>query len=460
MQQPLSLEQLSHTFRKGCKPRNAWRIGTEHEKFGFHINTLKPLAYAEPSGVAQVLQGLSQFGWQAIYENNNPIALTKNGASITLEPGGQLELSGAPLSSIHDTYIETKTHFDELHIINQSLNIDFLCAGFQPKWNRDEIPWMPKKRYTIMREYMPKVGAKGLDMMLRTATIQANLDFESESDMAKKMRIGFCLQPLITALYAASPFMDDKPSPWLSNRGATWLDTDPNRTGIPACVFDDNFGFDTWTEWVLDVPMYFIIRDGQYIDCTGESFRTFLEGKLPQRMGEYPNMEDWELHTSTVFPDVRLKQFIEMRGAAAGTLPWICALPALWKGLLYDPQSENDIWNIIKDWSLEEVLTLREQTPKTALSTTFRNTHVLALCKTILDIAQAGLKRINVCDNHGSNEAHFLMPLEETVASGKTRADIWLNHYHHDWKQSTNPLFSQADASITSHNSITLPSGS
>jgi len=442
MQMPLSLEQLTHTFSQGCKPRNTWRIGTEHEKFGFHKGSLKPLSFDGPSGIAQVLQGLMQFGWQAIYENNLPIALIKQGASITLEPGGQFELSGAPLTSIHDTYKETSNHFEELSIINKALSIDFLGMGFQPKWQRHDIHWMPKARYAVMRNYMPKVGHNGLDMMLRTSTIQANLDFESESDMVRKLRIGFCLQPLLTALYAASPFKDGQPTTYLSNRGAAWLDTDADRTGIPACVFNEDFGFAAWTEWVLDVPMYFIMRDGHYIDCAGESFRAFLEGKLPQLMGQLPTLEDWELHTSTVFPDVRLKQYIEMRGAAAGNTAWICALPALWKGLLYDTQAEDDIWAIVKDWSRDELLILRDNVTKTALQTTFRGKSVLHLCKTMLDIAQAGLERINACNKHGENEAMYLAPLNETVSSGKTRADIWLYHYHHDWQKCVDPIFS------------------
>jgi len=441
MQHSLSLEQLAHVFSQGCKPRHSWRIGTEHEKFGFYKASLKPLMFDGPSGIAQVLQGLMQFGWLVVYENNLPIALTKQGASITLEPGGQFELSGAPLSTIHDTYIETSRHFEELAIINDALNIDFLCAGFQPKWAREDIGWMPKARYAVMREYMPKVGHKGLDMMLRTSTIQANLDFESESDMARKLRIGFCLQPLVTALYAASPFELGQPTPYLSNRGAAWLDTDADRTGIPACVFEDGFGFEAWTEWVLDVPMYFVMRDGQYIDCAGESFRAFLDGKLPQLMGQYPSLEDWELHTSTVFPDVRLKQYIEMRGAAAGDTAWICALPALWKGLLYDVQAENDIWALVQNWQHDELLVLRENVPVTALQTIFRGQSVLDLCKTMLDISQAGLERINACNTQDESEAVYLAPLQDAVTSGKTRADIWLYNYHHDWQQSVDPLF-------------------
>jgi len=440
-QQSLSLEQLTHTFSQGCRPRHTWRIGTEHEKFGFYRQSLKPLSFDGPSGIAQVLQGLMQFGWQAVYENNLPIALNKDGASITLEPGGQFELSGAPLLTIHDTYIETSDHFDALAIINDALNIDFLCMGFQPKWRREAMNWMPKARYVVMRDYMPKVGNKGLDMMLRTSTIQANLDFESEEDMVRKLRIGFCLQPLVTALYAASPFEDGEPTLYLSNRGAAWLDTDADRTGIPACVFEEGFGFEAWTEWVLDVPMYFVMRDGQYIDCTGESFRAFLDGKLPQLMGELPSIDDWELHTSTVFPDVRLKQYIEMRGAAAGDKAWICALPALWKGLLYDKQAEDDIWALVKDWQRDELVVLREEVTKTALQTKFRDAAVLDLCKRMLEISEAGLERINVCNAQGENEAVYLAPLKETVSSGKTRADIWLYDYYHDWQQSVEPIF-------------------
>ncbi len=441
MQKSLCFEQLVHTFSQGCKPRSDWRIGTEHEKFGFYKDSLKSLSFDGPSGIAQVLQGLMQFGWQAIYENNLPIALSKQGASITLEPGGQFELSGAPLFTIHDTYIETSKHFEELAMINEALNIDFLCMGFQPKWAREDMNWMPKARYAVMRDYMPKVGSKGLDMMSRTSTIQANLDFESEEDMVRKLRIGFCLQPLVTALYAASPFEHGEPSPYLSNRGAAWLDTDAERTGIPACVFEDDFGFEAWTEWVLDVPMYFVMRDGKYIDCAGESFRAFLDGKLPQLMGELPTIDDWELHTSTVFPDVRLKHYIEMRGAAAGDTAWICALPALWKGLLYDAQAEDEIWDVVKDWQRDELLELRENVTKTAFNTKFRDMKVLDLCKIMLGISQAGLERINACNAQGENETMYLRPLQEAVVSEKTRADIWLYQYHHEWQQSVDPLF-------------------
>jgi len=444
MNTSLSLTQLSELFRQGCKPREQWRIGTEHEKFSFHCNNLKPLAYDGCAGIAQVLQGLMTFGWQAIYENNNPIALVRNHASITLEPGGQFELSGAPLATIHETYAETRTHFEELSIINQALDINFLCIGFQPKWRREDMHWMPKSRYNIMGDYMPKVGNHGLDMMTRTATIQANLDFSSEEDMRKKLRIGFCLQPLVTALYASSPFRDGKPSACLSTRAATWLDTDSARTGIPSCVFKDDFGFDDWSEYLLDVPMYFVMRDGDYVDCTGESFRDFLEGQLPQLPHEKPTMDDWELHSTTAFPDVRLKQFIEMRGAAGGDLAWITALPALWKGLLYDEQTLQKVWTWIEDWQYDELVSLAQEVPKTALQTAFRDTDVQHLCEMMLALAEEGLQRLNVCNALNNNESVYLSPLKKVLANKQTRADQWLHAYHHTWGESVDSLFKEA----------------
>ncbi|MDQ6990198.1 MAG: glutamate--cysteine ligase [Mariprofundaceae bacterium] len=444
MNSSLSLTELSELFRKGCKPREQWRIGTEHEKFGFHCKTLKPLAYDGCAGIAQVLQGLMTFGWQAVYENNNPIALLRDKASITLEPGGQFELSGAPLLTIHETYAETRQHFEELSIINQALDINFLCVGFQPKWPRESMHWMPKSRYAIMSQYMPKVGSHGLDMMTRTATIQANLDFSSEEDMRRKLRIGFCLQPLVTALYASSPFVEGKPCNYLSKRASVWLDTDPARTGIPACIFDDDFGFDGWSNYLLDVPMYFVMRDGKYIDCSGESFRDFLEGKLPQLPHQYPTMDDWELHSSTAFPDVRLKQFIEMRGAAGGDLAWITALPALWKGLLYDPQTLDKVWAWIEDWNYDEVLKLAQDAPKNALRAEFRDMPLQSLCETMLDLSEEGLQHLNVCNALGNNEALYLSPLKKVLDAKQTRADQWLHAYHHEWGESVDPLFQTA----------------
>jgi len=440
----LTHADLIHTFARGCKPREAWRIGTEHEKIGFCIDTLRPIPYEGERSIHRLLESIGQHGWELVHEDGHPIALVHGAASVTLEPGGQLELSGAPLSSIHETCAETTDHLNLLRDLTETLGVGFLGLGFQPKWQRDEIPWMPKARYAVMRDYMPKVGSKGLDMMLRTATVQANLDFSSESDMRRKVRIGMCLQPLVTALYAASPFVDGKPSPWLSARAACWLDTDPARTGVPACVFDDDFGFEAWTEWLLDVPMYFVIRDRKYIDCTGASFRDFLKGRLPQLPGEKPMLADWELHSSTVFPEVRLKQYIEMRGADAGPWPWICSLPALWKGLLYDDDAMARAWALVSDWSHEEVCALRSAVPQTALKTPFRDTTVLALCEQMLDIARGGLANINNTNCQGENEERFLRPLVQAVTAGQTQAERWLAAYHGSWQGNIDRVFFEA----------------
>jgi len=425
----------------GCKPTTTWRIGTEHEKISFHRQTLEPVPYFGANGIGKLLEKVAETSqWQPQYEGNHIIALTLNGASITLEPGGQFELSGAPLTTMFDTCKEVHDHLALLENITHELNIGFLGIGFQPKWQRDTIDWMPKGRYQIMRNYMPKVGKLGLDMMLRTATVQANLDFSDEADMARKMRVACALQPLVTALFAASPFRDGKPSGYLSTRAACWLDTDADRTGIPRCIFDDNFGFASYVEWALGVPMYFVHRNGEYIDCTGASFRDFLRGKLPQLPGQLPTMADWELHLSTLFPEVRLKQFLEMRGADTGDSSWICALPALWKGLLYDPQALEQAWQMIADWSWDEVNQLRQQAPIHAFTTPFRNTVALHLCQQMVTIADNGLRRLDPEDANTS-ETIFLAPLKKALETGLTQADQMLQHYHGIWQQSINPLF-------------------
>ncbi len=439
LRQPrLTHDQLSTAFSKGCKPSTHWRIGTEHEKFGFNPVNFQAISYSQ---IEQLLQNLSLEGWQAIYESNQIIALQKGEASITLEPGGQIELSGAPLTTIHQTCAEVSAHHAALNRAAQSLELGFLGIGFHPTLAREAIHWMPKKRYGIMRKYMPKVGDLGLDMMLRTTTVQANLDFSSEHDMARKMRIASCLQPLVTALFAASPFKDGKPSGLLSTRAACWLDTDPKRTGVPSFVFDDRFGFDDWSAWVLDVPMYFIQREGQYIDCSGLSFRDFMDGKLASLPGELPTMEDWELHISTTFPEVRLKSYLEMRGADSGPKYRICALPALWKGLLYDETALQAAWEMIVDWSEHEVTALRNEVPKSALHTPFREGSVLKLCEAMLAIAHDGLARIADLNEAGDDETIFLKPLFETLAKRQTLAEDWLDRYHNDWNNDIHSIF-------------------
>ncbi|MDQ6959528.1 MAG: glutamate--cysteine ligase [Mariprofundaceae bacterium] len=439
-----SRDQLLEAFSSGCKPREDWRIGTEHEKIGFCLETYKPIPYEGKCSIRRTLELLASEDWNLEYEAGNPIALKRGMASITLEPGGQLELSGEPLASVHDTCQEVRDHLRLLRSLQDELHIGFLGLGFQPKWKREDIPWMPKGRYDVMHRYMPQVGAHGLDMMLRTATVQVNLDFESEADMARKMRIGYCLQPIVTALFAASPFVAGKPSGYLSYRAHCWRDTDPARTGIPAMIFDENFGFAHYMEWLLDAPMYFIIRDSHYIDCAGQNFRDFLQGKLTVLPGQFPTMDDWELHATTVYPEVRMKQFLEMRGADAGGKPWICALPALWKGLLYDERSIQQAWEMVADWTHEEVVAMHNNAPKTALKTPFRDTTLLQLAETMLDIAQSGLEQINCLSPSGKNETIHLAPLMDAVSRGQTQAEQWLDAYAHIWNGNIDRAFSEA----------------
>jgi len=444
MDKHLDRDDLIAWFAEGCKPREAWRIGTEHEKIGFCVDSLKPIPYDGERSIKKLLELLITRDWQPVLEAGNLIALKKGGASVTLEPGGQVELSGAPLATIHQTCRETTDYHALMRTISDELGIGFLALGFQPKWRQEETHWMPKARYAVMRNYMPKVGIGGLDMMTRTATVQANLDFGSEADMVRKMRISLCLQPLVTALYAASPFEHGKPSGYLSRRAACWLDTDPQRTGVPVCVFADGFGFAAYAEWALNAPMYFIMRNDIYIDCAGGSFRDFMAGKLPQLPGEYPNIDDWELHISTLFPDVRLKQYLEMRGADAGGWPWICSLSALWKGLLYDDQAEDAAWELIADWTHAEVVALRNSVPRTALQTPFRDTTVLKLCEDMVTIAVQGLQRQHILNGDGEDESIFLAPLIHALETGQTQADRWLAAYQNEWHGNIDRIFIEA----------------
>ncbi|MDT8376496.1 MAG: glutamate--cysteine ligase [Mariprofundaceae bacterium] len=441
---PISREQLTALFSKGCKPEDEWRVGTEHEKIGFCIDTLRPIPYAGTRSIKSLLELLSEYSGTPVFEAGNIISIQRGLASVTLEPGGQLELSGAPVQTIHETCRETRNHLALLKEATSKLGIGFLGLGFQPKWHRDEIPWMPKARYAVMKAYMPMVGNSGLDMMLRTATVQANLDFSSEADMSRKMRVACCLQPLVTALCAASPFVDGKPSGFLSSRAACWLDTDPARTGIPECIFEDDFGFEHYAKWALDAPMYFIVRNGQYVNCSGQSFRDFLHGRLPALPGELPTMDDWELHVGTLFPEVRLKQFLEMRGADAGLWPWVCSLPALWKGLLYDEVALEKAWNLCAAWSHTEVSQLRRQAPRSGFATPFRDSDLHALCESMLDIARGGLERINALNSDGENEASFLEPMIHAVTHKKTQADTWLDAYHGHWDRNIDRIFIEA----------------
>ncbi len=434
--------QLVDYLASGCKPPEQWRIGAEHEKFAFRHADLRPLPYEGEDGIAALLAGLAAFGWQTVEENGHVIALLKDGASVTLEPGGQVELSGAPLETVHQTCREVDEHLRQCKEVGARLGIGFLGMGFNPKWRRDDIPWMPKGRYAIMRDYMPKVGSLGLDMMLRTCTVQVNLDFSSEADMVRKFRTSLALQPVATALWASSPFVEGKPSGYLSTRSHIWTDTDADRCGMLPFVFDGDFGFERYVDYVLDVPMYFVYRDGRYLDVSGQSFRDFMQGRLPALPGERPTLGDWTDHLTTVFPEVRLKRFLEMRGADGG--PWrrLCALPAFWVGLLYDGAALDAAWDLVKDWTVEEHDALRRDVPKQGLHTPFRSGTVRDLALATLEIARAGLARRARLDRFGRDESIFLETLQSIAASGRSPAEEMLADFTTRWGGSVNGLFS------------------
>lgn len=426
--------QLVEFFAGGEKPAERWRIGTEHEKFVYRTEDHRSPSWDEPGGIRDLLNGLTEFGWRPVEEGGKIIALTGADGSISLEPAGQFELSGAPLETLHDTCAETGRHLEQVKTIGDRLGLGFLGLGMWPDKTRAELPVMPKGRYAIMLRHMPKVGTMGLDMMLRTCTIQVNLDYSSEADMAKKFRVGLALQPLATALFANSPFTEGKPNGFLSYRSHIWSDTDPARTGMLPFVFEDGFGYERYADYALDVPMYFVYRDGKYIDASGLSFRDFLDGKLAALPGERPTIEDWSDHLSTAFPEVRLKTFLEMRGADGG--PWgrICALPALWVGLLYDQGALDAAWDLVKDWSMADREALRSSVPEFALDAPLPGGGRLRdIAGEVLDIAHAGLAARARLDAGGSNETGFLDPLREIVRTGKVPARALLDRYEGEW---------------------------
>ena len=433
---------LVEYLESGCKPRDKWLIGTEHEKFAYRLDDLRPLDYEGEQGVRIMLDKLTRFGWNPVSEDGNVIALLQDdGSSITLEPAGQLELSGAPLSTIHETCKEVGTHLQQVKAVAAEMGIAFLGVGYQPKWPRSEMPWMPKNRYAIMQNYMPTRGNLGLDMMQSTCTVQVNLDFDSEATMVKMFRVSLALQPIATALFANSPFKDGKPTGYLSYRSHIWTDTDPDRTGNLPFVFEDGFGFERYVDYMLDVPMYFVYRDGTYIDATGQSFRDFLDGKLAVLPGEQPTLKDWEDHLTTAFPEVRLKRYLEMRGADGGPWSRLCALPALWVGLLYDSGSLDHAWNMIKEWTIEEHDHLRAMVPEMALNTPFRDGTVGDIAMDVLECAHEGLVRRKRLDGVGLDESRFLKPLFQIAESGLTPAEDLLFAYERRWKGCIDPIF-------------------
>ncbi|MEO3998172.1 glutamate--cysteine ligase [Mesorhizobium sp. CAU 1732] len=438
-------DELVSWIAAGCKPKDEWRIGTEHEKFPFYVDGNAPVPYGGERGIKALLEGMQRvLGWEPIIDAGHVIGLvepTGQGA-ISLEPGGQFELSGAPVETLHQTCREGNAHLAQLREIAEPLGIRFLGLGGSPKWTLAETPRMPKSRYDIMTAYMPKVGSQGLDMMYRTCTIQVNLDFESEADMRRKMQVSLKLQPLSTALFANSPFTEGKPNGLQSWRGDIWRDTDNQRSGMLDFCFRSDFGFADYVEWALDVPMYFLIREGRYYDVTHVTFRQFMDGALRKEIPEgLPTIGDWANHLSTLFPDVRMKRFLEMRGADGG--PWrrICALPAFWVGLLYDSEALDAVEALTRDWTFEESLAMRDAVPAQGLVTPFRNRTLRDVARDVLEISRRGLTNRGRMNREGYDETGFLAPLEEAVARGTTSAEEMLKAYNTRWGGSIEPAF-------------------
>ncbi|ANB18916.1 glutamate--cysteine ligase [Dokdonella koreensis] len=436
-------DQLVEFIASGGKPEADWRIGTEHEKFGFRLDDLRPPTWDGPRGIGALLEGLTRFGWARVEEDGKLIALTRDAASVTLEPAGQLELSGAPLASIHETCSEVTGHLGEVKAVADTLGLGFLGMGFQPKWARADMPWMPKGRYAIMRRYMPQVGNLGLDMMTRTCTVQVNLDFADEADMVKKFRASLALQPVATALFADSPFTEGKPNGYLSYRSHIWTDTDPDRTGMLDFVFEDGFGYERYVDYLLDVPMYFSYRDGRYVDLAGRSFRRFMDGALDELPGATPTLKDFADHLTTAFPEVRLKKYLEMRGADGGPWSRLCALPAFWVGLLYDGEALDAAWDLVKDFTPAERHALRDGVPAQALKLPFRGGTLRDLAAEALKISAHGLRKRARRNANGADESIFLDPLVEIVEANQTPAERKLELFHGPWNGSVDPLFGQ-----------------
>ena len=429
-------EQLAEYLALGNKPKADWRIGTEHEKFGYLTDTHAPLPYDGPRSVRAMLEGIrDRFGWAEILEGGHIIGLTKNGANVSLEPGGQFELSGAPVTTLHETAAELASHLAEVKAVADPLNVRFMGLGAAPDWSEAQMPVMPKGRYKLMTDYMGRVGTHGTQMMYRTCTVQVNLDFSSESDMVQKLRVALALQPVATALFASSPFFDGKPNGHKSWRSRIWRGLDNARTGTLPFAFEDGMGFERYADWVLDVPMYFVYRDGKYINALGQSFRDFLKGQLPALPGELPTLSDWADHLTTVFPESRLKQFIEMRGADAGPVDQLNALPAFWVGLLYDQGALDAAWDLVKGWDNDTRDGMRIAASEQALQAVVGDVRMQDLAQEVVRIARAGLQA------RGLDEAPFLDVLADTVASGQTMADRLLAQYHGEWQHSLDPIY-------------------
>jgi len=437
-------DELVEWIAQGVKPKSQFRIGTEHEKFAFTLEGHHPVPYQGRRGIRALLEGMQHLlGWQPIMEGPNVIGLfdVTGGGAISLEPGGQFELSGAQLETVHQTSSELMAHLAQVREVAQPLRIGFLGIGMTPSWTLAEMPKMPKGRYKIMTAYMPKVGTHGLDMMYRTCTVQTNLDFSSEADMVKKLRVSVALQPVATALFANSPFTEGKPNGFLSFRSEIWRDTDNDRAGMLPWAFEPGMSFERWVDYALDVPMYFVKHGDEYVDASGQSFRDLLAGKLPAMPGARATISDWANHLSTTFPEVRLKRYLEMRGADSGSLPNLLALPALWTGLLYDDAALDAAWDLVKNWSAEERQKLRDEVPRQGLAAKVQGVTVSTLAREVLKLARAGLARRKRYNVSGQDETRYLDVLDDRLARGTTPAQELLEKFHGPWAGSVDPIY-------------------
>ena len=431
-----SLDQLAALLESGCKPKEDWRIGTEHEKFGWLTDTKQPLPYDGPRSISAIFAGLeTRFGWEPVLEGENVIGLTRNGANISLEPGGQFELSGAPVLTINETASELDNHLAEVAAVTEGMGVRFMGIGAAPEWSHDQMPVMPKGRYRLMTDYMGRVGTHGTQMMYRTSTVQVNLDYASEADMVKKLRVALALQPVATALFASSPFFDGKLNGHKSWRSRIWRGLDDSRTGMLPFAFDEGMGFQAYVDWVLDVPMYFVYRDGKYIDALGQSFRDFLDGRLPALPGEKPTLSDWADHLTTVFPEARVKKYIEMRGADCGDRAHLIALPAFWTGLTYDDAALDAAWELVRNIDSETREELRVAASVSALQGEANGVKLADLAHAAVSLAHTGLAE------RGYGEEIWLAPLVTSVKAGKVQADRWLDLYHGEWAGSLAPVY-------------------
>ncbi len=439
-------DELAAYLASGSKPPENWLIGTEHEKFCFCKTNLERLPYDGPKGIGAILTALKDMhGWIPEFEGENIIALRDpaDGATVSLEPGGQLELSGAPLKNLHQTCAEVNNHLEQVLAVGKALGVCFVGLGFDPVTRLEDVPRMPKGRYKIMTNYMPKVGSLGLNMMYRTSTVQVNLDFSDEADMVKKLRVSLALQPLATAIFANSPFTEGKPNGFLSYRSEIWRDTDPDRTGMLPFAFEDGMGFERYVDYALDVPMYFVYRDGVYHDASGLSFRDFLDGRLAGFEGELPTLDDWENHLTTIFPEVRLKRYLEMRGADGGPWKRLCALPAFWVGLLYDDRSLDDAWHLVRGWSAETRQQLRDDVPKLGLKAPLGTGILRDLAKDIVSLSRQGLERRARMNSFNDSEAIYLDAVEDIVGRGETPAEKLLQRFSKEWGGDISPIFTE-----------------